>query len=179
MNSNLLNSYNKYVIANYKKFPVCLVRGEGSRVWDDEGNNYLDLFPGWGCGLLGHCPPRIVEAVKEQVGKLIHVPNSWYTEPQGMLAEALATRTGWEGQCFFCNSGTEANEAAIKIARLYGGPGKYKIITALNSFHGRTFASLSCRDSAMSPSGTWKRLARLSIQKHARSWLNPYKVRVE
>jgi acetylornithine/succinyldiaminopimelate/putrescine aminotransferase len=137
MNSNLLNSYNKYVIANYKKFPVCLVRGEGSRVWDDEGNVYLDLFPGWGCGLLGHCPPLIVEAVKNQVGKLIHVPNSWYTEPQGMLAEALATRTGWGGQCFFCNSGTEANEAAIKMARLNGGPGKYKIITALNSFHGR------------------------------------------
>ena len=69
MNSNLLNSYNKYVIANYKKFPVCLVRGEGSRVWDDEGNAYLDLFPGWGCGLLGHCPPLIVEAVKNQIGK--------------------------------------------------------------------------------------------------------------
>ncbi len=143
MNSNLLNSYNKYVIANYKKFPVCLVRGEGSRVWDDEGNAYLDLFPGWGCGLLGHCPPLVVEAVKNQVSKLIHVPNSWYTEPQGMLAEALATRTGWGGQCFFCNSGTEANEAAIKMARLNGGPGKYKIITALNSFHGRTFAALS------------------------------------
>lgn len=143
MNSNLLNSYNKHVIANYKKFPVCLVRGEGSRIWDDEGNAYLDLFPGWGCGLLGHCPPSIVEAVKNQIGKLIHVPNSWYTEPQGMLAEALATRTGWGGQCFFCNSGTEANEAAIKMARLHGGPGKYKIITALNSFHGRTFAALS------------------------------------
>lgn len=143
MNSNLLNSYNKYVIANYKKFPVCLVRGQGSRVWDDEGNVYLDLFPGWGCGLLGHCPPLVVEAVKNQVEKLIHVPNSWYTEPQGLLAEALASRTGWGGQCFFCNSGTEANEAAIKMARLHGGPGKYKIITALNSFHGRTFASLS------------------------------------
>ena len=140
MNSNLLNSYNKYVIANYKKFPVCLVRGEGSRVWDDEGNAYLDLFPGWGCGLLGHCPPLIVEAVKNQIGKLIHVPNSWYTEPQGMLAEALATRTGWGGQCFFCNSGTEANEAAIKASRLTG---KSKIVAFTNSFHGRTMGALS------------------------------------
>ncbi len=143
MNSNLLNSYSKNVIANYRKYPVCLVKGEGSRVWDDEGNTYLDFFPGWGCGIIGHCPPLVVEAIKEQVGKLIHVPNSWYTEPQGKLAEALASRTGWGGQCFFCNSGTEANEAAIKLARLNGGPGRYKIITALNSFHGRTFAALS------------------------------------
>ncbi len=134
----------KAVIGNYTRYPVCLVRGEGSHVWDAEGNRYLDFFPGWGCGLLGHCPPRVVEAVREQVGTLIHVPNTWYTEPQVALAEALSERTGWGGQCFFCNSGTEANEAAIKLARLNGKPkGKYKIVTMTNSFHGRTYGSLS------------------------------------
>jgi acetylornithine/succinyldiaminopimelate/putrescine aminotransferase len=92
-----------------------------------------------------------VDAVREQVGRLIHVPNTWYTEPQGLLAEALSTRTGWGGQCFFCNSGTEAVEAAIKLARLNGrqpgdkgaGGGRYKIVTMLNSFHGRTLGALS------------------------------------
>ena len=122
---------------------MCLVRGEGSAVWDDEGNRYLDFFPGWGCNLLGHCPPRVVEAVREQVGQLIHVPNTWYTETQGKLAQALSERTGWGGQCFFCNSGAEAVEAAIKVARLNGKPGRYKIISMLNSFHGRTFGALS------------------------------------
>ena len=143
MTQAILDQYQKYVIPNYTRFPVCLVRGEGSRVWDDAGNRYLDFFPGWGCGLLGHCPPRVVEAIRAQAGQLIHVPNTWYTEPQGQLAQALAERTGWGGQCFFCNSGTEANEAAIKIARLFGKPGRYKIITALNGFHGRTFGALS------------------------------------
>ena len=132
------------LIGNYTRYPVCLVRGEGSWVWDAEGNRYLDFFPGWGCGILGHCPPRVVAAVQDQVATLIHVPNSWYTEPQARLAQALSEKTGWGGQCFFCNSGTEANEAAIKLARLNGKPkGKYKIITMTNSFHGRTYGSLS------------------------------------
>jgi predicted acetylornithine/succinylornithine family transaminase len=134
----------KFLIGNYTRFPVCLVRGEGSWVWDAEGNRYLDFFPGWGCGILGHCPPKVVEAVREQVGTLIHVPNTWYTEPQAMLGKALSERTGWGGQCFFCNSGTEANEAAIKLARLHGkAKGKYKIITFTDSFHGRTYGALS------------------------------------
>jgi predicted acetylornithine/succinylornithine family transaminase len=143
MNQATLERYQRHVIANYTRYPVCLVRGEGSWVWDDEGNRYLDFFPGWGCGLLGHCPPRIVEAVRAQVGQLIHVPNTWYTEPQGLLAEALGQRTTWNGQAFFCNSGTEANEAAIKLARLNGKPGRYKIVSTLNSFHGRTLGALS------------------------------------
>ena len=134
----------RYLTPNYTRFPVCLVRGEGSHVWDAEGNRYLDFFPGWGCGILGHCPPRVVEAVREQVGALIHVPNTWYTEPQALLGQALSSRTGWGGQCFFCNSGTEANEAAIKLARLAGAAkGKYKIVTFADSFHGRTMGSLS------------------------------------
>ena len=134
----------RHLTPNYTRFPVCLVRGEGSHVWDAEGNRYLDFFPGWGCGILGHCPPRVVEAVREQVATLIHVPNTWYTEPQALLGQALTERTGWGGKVFFCNSGTEANEAAIKLARLYGASkGKYKIVTFTDSFHGRTMGSLS------------------------------------
>ena len=134
----------KYVIGNYTRYPVCLVRGEGSWVWDAEGNRYLDFFPGWGCGILGHCPPRVVEAVREQVGQLIHVPNTWYTEPQTLLAQALSDRTDFGGLCFFCNSGAEANEAAIKLARLHGKPkGKYKLVTLTGSFHGRTMGALT------------------------------------
>jgi predicted acetylornithine/succinylornithine family transaminase len=141
--AEIIDLFKKYVIGNYTRYAVCLVRGEGSRVWDAEGNCYLDFFPGWGCDSLGHCPPRVVEAVREQVGQLIHVPNTWYTEPQGLLAQALSERSGIDGQCFFCNSGTEAVEAAIKLARLNGKPGRYKIVTMLNGFHGRTLGALS------------------------------------
>ena len=91
------------------------MRGEGSYIWDAEGNRYLDFFPGWGCNLIGHCPPRLVEAVREQLGLLIHVPNTWYMEAQGEFVQALAERS-FGGQAFFCNSGAEANEAAIKLA---------------------------------------------------------------
>jgi predicted acetylornithine/succinylornithine family transaminase len=133
--------FDKYVIPNYARFPVSLVRGEGSYVWDAEGNRYLDFFPGWGCNLLGHCPGPVVEAVQDQVAKLIHVPNSWYTELQGLWAQAICERS-FDGQAFFCNSGTEANEAAIKLVRLHCTPNRrYKIITFEGSFHGRTLGS--------------------------------------
>jgi predicted acetylornithine/succinylornithine family transaminase len=136
--------FDRYVIGNYRRYPVCLVRGEGSWIWDAEGNRYLDFFPGWGCNLLGHCPPRVVEAVREQVGQLIHVPNTWYMEAQGLFAQALSERS-FDGQAFFCNSGAEANEAAIKLARAVGSQngGRFKIITMENGFHGRTYAALS------------------------------------
>jgi acetylornithine/N-succinyldiaminopimelate aminotransferase len=139
----IIDLFQRFVIGNYKRFPVALVRGEGSSVWDAEGNRYLDFFPGWGCDLLGHCPPRVVRAVQEQVARLIHVPNTWYIEAQGLLAQALSTRSGFDGRAFLCNSGTEANEAVIKLARLNGKPGRYKIISMLNSFHGRTLGALS------------------------------------
>ena len=88
MNSQaVIELFKQHVIANYTRYPVCLVRGEGSYVWDAEGNRYLDFFPGWGCDLIGHCPPRVVEAIRDQVGKLIHVPNTWYTAEQGLLAQ--------------------------------------------------------------------------------------------
>ena len=147
--TDVISQFQRYVIGNYTRYPVCLARGEGSQVWDVEGNRYLDLFPGWGCGLIGHCPPLVVKAVQDQVAKLIHVPNTWYTEAQGALGEALSTRTTFDGRAFFCNSGAEANEAAIKLARLNGrgtgasGGDRYKIITMHNSFHGRTMGALS------------------------------------
>jgi predicted acetylornithine/succinylornithine family transaminase len=135
--------FERYVIGNYRRYPVCLVRGEGSHIWDAEGNRYLDFFPGWGCNLVGHCPPRVVEAVRDQVATLIHVPNTWYMEAQGQFAQALSERS-FGGQCFFCNSGAEANEAAIKLARAYGhASGRTKIITAEGGFHGRTYAALT------------------------------------
>jgi predicted acetylornithine/succinylornithine family transaminase len=132
--------FDQYVIPNYARFPVSLVRGEGSYVWDCEGVRYLDFFPGWGCNLLGHCPGPVVEAVREQLGNLIHVPNTWYTEVQGQWAKALSQRS-FGGKAFFCNSGTEANEAAIKLVRLHTDGRRYKIITFDGGFHGRTLGS--------------------------------------
>jgi acetylornithine/N-succinyldiaminopimelate aminotransferase len=138
-----ISTFDRYVIANYRRFPLCLTKGDGSWVWDAEGNRYLDFFPGWGCNLLGHCPPRVVAAVREQLGELIHVPNTWYMEAQGLAAAALSERS-FGGQCFFCNSGAEANEAAIKLARAYGHDrGRFKIVTMEGGFHGRTFAALT------------------------------------
>ena len=138
----VIDTFTRYVVPNYRRFPVCLVRGAGSLVWDAEGNEYLDLFPGWGCNLLGHCPEPVVRAVQEQVAKLIHVPNTWYTEPQGEWARLLSERS-FGGQAFFCNSGTEANEAAIKLVRLRTDGRKYKIVTFRGGFHGRTMGSVT------------------------------------
>jgi len=138
----VIDTFDRYVVPNYRRFPICLVKGEGSRVWDAEGREYLDLFPGWGCNLLGHCPEPVVRAVQEQVARLIHVPNTWYTELQGEWAKLLAERS-FGGQAFFCNSGTEANEAAIKLVRLRSGGEKYKIITFQGGFHGRTMGSVT------------------------------------
>jgi acetylornithine/N-succinyldiaminopimelate aminotransferase len=134
--------FDRYVVPNYRRSPVCLVKGTGSRVWDADGHEYLDLFPGWGCNLLGHCPEPVVRAVQEQVARLIHVPNTWYIEPQGEWAKLLSERS-FGGQAFFCNSGTEANEAAIKLVRLRSEGRRYKIITFTGGFHGRTLGSLS------------------------------------
>jgi acetylornithine/N-succinyldiaminopimelate aminotransferase len=140
--AEIVDLFKQYVVPNYGRYPVCLVRGEGSYVWDAEGNRYLDFFPGWGCNLLGHCPEPVVKAVQEQVATLIHVPNTWYTEAQGLWAKALSERS-FGGQAFFCNSGTEANEAAIKLARLHTPKERYKIITFEGGFHGRTLGATS------------------------------------
>ena len=136
-----ISLFEKYVIPNYNRYPICLTRGEGSYVWDAEGNRYLDLFPGWGCNILGYSPPRVVQAVQEQVASLIHVPNTWYIESQGEFAEAICSRSF--GKAFFCNSGAEAIEGAIKLARLHTPEHKYKIISFQNGFHGRTLAAVT------------------------------------
>jgi len=137
-----IDRFNRYVIGNYTRLPIVAVRGEGPYLWDADGRRYLDLFSGWAVTGVGHCHPRLVEAIREQAGRLIYMPNTWYTEPQGRLAQWIA-ETGFGGKSFFCNSGTEANEAAIKLARIHTPPGKYKIITFENGFHGRTFASIT------------------------------------
>jgi len=138
----VIDLFDRYVVPNYRRFPVCLVKGEGSRVEDAEGNVYLDLFPGWGCNLLGHCPEPVVRAVQEQAATLVHVPNTWYIEAQGRWAELLSQRS-FGGKAFFCNSGTEANEAAIKLVRLRSEGKRHKIITFQGGFHGRTLGSVS------------------------------------
>jgi acetylornithine/N-succinyldiaminopimelate aminotransferase len=138
----VFDQYSRCVIPNYARLPVVIVRAEGSQMWDAEGKRYVDLFPGWGCSLLGHCHPRVVAAVREQVGRLIHVDNTFYTVEQGRLAELLSQHS-FGGQCFFSNSGAEANEGAIKLARRKAGQGRYKIITMEKSFHGRTFGAMS------------------------------------
>ena len=139
--------FDQYVIGNYTRYPVSLVRGVNSEIWDAEGKRYIDFFPGWGCGLFGHCPKPIVEAVQRQVAELIHVPNTWYTEQQGTWAKLLSERSFGDGvagaRAFFCNSGAEANEAAIKLVRLHSSKERYKIITFQGSFHGRTMGALS------------------------------------
>ena len=138
----VIKTFEQYIVPNYRRFNICLERGEGSRVWDADGQCYLDLFPGWGCNLLGHCPAPVVQAVQKQVEKLIHVPNTWYMEPQGTWAKLLSERS-FGGQAFFCNSGTEANESAIKLVRLRSEGKRYKIITFQGGFHGRTMGSVS------------------------------------
>ena len=135
--------YDRYVIPNYIRNPILLVRGSGVDVWDAEDKRYLDLFSGWAVSLLGHCHPNVVSAIQSQAAKLQHAPNIYYTEPQGLLAKHISEKS-FSGQCFFCNSGAEANEAAIKLARIHNSSsGKYKIITFSNSFHGRTIATVT------------------------------------
>jgi len=138
--------YEQYVMPTYNRVPVCLVKGKGSRVWDLEGKAYLDFFPGWAVSGIGHCHPKVVRAIKEQAGKMIHVSNNFYNELQGKLAAKIIQHSfgGAGGKVFFCNSGAEANEAAIKLARRAGYPfGKYEIITMEGSFHGRTLAAIT------------------------------------
>ena len=134
-------TFDSYVLQTYKRVPLTLVKGEGMRVWDDAGNEYLDFFPGWGAGNLGHCHPAVVAAVQAQAEKIMHIPNVYYNQLQGELARLLIERS-FDGQVFFCNSGAEANEGAIKLARKRN-PAKKSIITLRDSFHGRTLATLT------------------------------------
>ena len=134
--------FNKYVIANYFRLPKVIVRGQGCYIYDADGKEILDMFPGWAVSGIGHCHPKVVEAIRKQAGVLLHIDNTFYSEPQGRLAKLLSERA-FGGKCFFCNSGAEANEAALKLARIATAKEKYKFITALGSFHGRTFATVT------------------------------------
>jgi len=141
--------YDAYVLKNYSRSALTLVRGRGAQVWDDAGNVYLDFTSGIAVSALGHCHPNWVAAVQRQAAELIHVSNLFRNPQQGELARRIVRYAG-PGRVFFCNSGAEANEALIKLARLHGvqkaggEEGKcYKIICAKNAFHGRTYGGMS------------------------------------
>jgi len=138
----IIEQHKKYVMPTYAP-GLALLRGRGARVWDADGREYIDFLAGIAVLNVGHCHPKVVAAIQEQAAKLIHVSNLYYNELQPQLAEALARRS-MGGKCFFCNSGAEANEGLIKLARLWGSPrGRYEVITMRNSFHGRTLATLT------------------------------------
>ena len=140
--------YDDYVLKNYGRPPLTLVRGEGAHVWDDTGKRYLDFTTGIAVNALGHCHPRWVAAVRAQAGELIHVSNLFRNPNQAQLARRLVGYAG-PGRAFFCNSGAEANEALIKLSRLHGlaksgEEGKCtKVICAQSAFHGRTYGGMS------------------------------------
>lgn len=141
----ILANADQVLLGNYRRQPLLFVRGEGARLWDAEGREYLDMLAGIATCSLGHCHPKLVEALKVQSERLWHVSNIFYTEPGIELAGRLTRLSGLE-RAFFCNSGAEANEALIKLARKYQhdrGTGRYEIITAVNSFHGRTLAAVT------------------------------------
>ena len=129
-----------WVMPTYARQPVEFVRGEGCRLWDADGNEYLDFLAGISVVQIGHCHPALVEAIREQVGQLMHVSNLFYTEPGMRLARRLAERS-LGGKVFFANSGAEANECAIKLARRHRRGGD--IVVLSDGFHGRTYGSLS------------------------------------
>ena len=139
---DIMDRYQKYVLPTYAP-SLALVKGKGTRVWDAEGKVYLDFLAGISVVNAGHCHPKVVAAIQQQAATLMHVSNLYYTENQARLAERLS-RLSMNGKCFFCNSGAEANEALIKLARLWGSPAKkFEVVTMQSSFHGRTLATLA------------------------------------
>ena len=137
----VFENYRDYIMPTYTKVPLIFTKGKGSRLWDIHNKAYLDFFPGWGVGNLGHCHPKVVQAVRDQIGKLIFIPNNYYHLPQAKLAKEIIYWS-YPAKVFFCNSGAEASEGAVKLARKFG-KGRYEIITFENSFHGRTLAALA------------------------------------
>ena len=129
-------------IGTYNRFPAAMVKGSGCRLWDADGREYLDFLAGIAVCSLGHCHPRVTEAICRQAGTLVHVSNLFHTLPQIELAEMLTAHC-FADRVFMANSGAEANEAAIKLARIHSGAGKYEIISLLGSFHGRTLATVA------------------------------------
>lgn len=137
---------NQYVMNTYGRFPIALDHGEGATLWDVEGKKYIDLASGIGVNCMGYNNAKIIDAITEQAHKLMHVSNLFTTEPMVQVAKKLVEKTHLNGKVFFANSGAEANEGAIKLARKYSfdkyGEGRFKIITLINSFHGRTVTTL-------------------------------------
>jgi len=148
--SNWQELEKKYFMRTFDRIPVTLVRGEGARVWDEEGREYLDFVGGWAVNSLGHCHPAVAEAVTKQVHTLIQTSNQFYTIPQIQLAELLVQHSCLD-KVFLCNSGAEANEGAVKLARRYGQRylnGAYEVISATGSFHGRTLSMVAATGQA-------------------------------
>jgi len=143
---SMMNLDKAYVANTYNRFPVELVSGKGSRIYDTSGKSYVDMGSGIGVNAFGYGDDAWVAAVTEQLGKVQHTSNLYYTEPGAKLAQLLCEKTGMK-KVFFANSGAEANECAIKVARKYSaqkkGPDCYEIITLVNSFHGRTLTALA------------------------------------
>ncbi|MFC1704538.1 aspartate aminotransferase family protein, partial [Candidatus Omnitrophota bacterium] len=138
----VFQAYSEYILNTYTRSPLIFVKGKGMKLIDIHNKEYLDFFPGWGVSNLGHCHPKVMAAVRDQVSKLIHIPNNLYHMPQAKLAKEIIYWS-FKGKVFFGNSGTEANEGAIKFARAYGKGKRFEIISFKNSFHGRTLASLA------------------------------------
>jgi len=142
-NAELAERTSKVLIENYGRLPVAMVRGRGARIWDADGKEYIDFFAGFGAaGVAGHCHPAVVEAIAAQAATLLCHGNLLTSEPQIELAERI-TDHGFGGKVFFCHSGAEANEAALKLVRLAAGEGRYKIVSFNQCFHGRTMGGLS------------------------------------
>jgi acetylornithine/N-succinyldiaminopimelate aminotransferase len=142
---DLLNRAQEVLTPNYARQGVVMTRGEGAYVWDTDGKKYLDLFAGFGGGVLGHAHPALVQALTDQAKRLWHVGNSFYNEGQIELAERL-NKFAFKGMAFFCHGGADANETAVKLARLRGAqhsPKRWKIVTLHKSFHGRTLAMIA------------------------------------
>ncbi|MBD3271277.1 MAG: acetylornithine/succinylornithine family transaminase [Elusimicrobia bacterium] len=139
---NIFEKEKKYILQTYSRHPLAIKRAQGKYVWDYAGKRYLDFFSGLGVCNIGHCHRSIVNAIKDQSETLMHTSNLYYTMPQVKLAEKLS-KASLKGKVFFSNSGAEANECAIKLARKNGKTNKWKIVTFINSFHGRTLATLA------------------------------------
>jgi len=144
-NAEIIALNDRYLFQVYPRAPLAIVRGQGCRVWDADGKEYLDFFASTVVTALGHAHPSVTQAIVEQAGKILHVSNLHHSEPQARLAELLCAHS-FADRVFFCNSGAEANEAAVKLARKYGSEradGRFEVLTALGSFHGRTLAMIS------------------------------------
>jgi len=144
--SEWINRADKHVMKTYGRYPIVAERGEGCRLWDVDGKAYLDFLAGVAVNNLGHCHPKVVAALREQAGRLLHCSNFYHIPQQVELAEWLCEHSFAE-RVFFCNSGAEANEAAMKLARKHSnekhGEDRFEVITALASFHGRTIGAIS------------------------------------